>query len=54
MIGLGPWIKKRGKHLSCIEEKGGGEYTAVHKMPPYLLIYFKISFLYYSSVIDYP
>ena len=41
-----PWFKKRVKYLNCIEGKWGWKiFTEVHKMPRYLWIYYKISFV---------
>ena len=39
-----PWIKKRDNYLSCIEVNGVLTFTVLHKMPRYLLNYYKISF----------
>ena len=46
LIGWDPWIKKRVIYLSFIEGKGcWKKFTLLQKMPQYLLIYYKISFL---------
>ena len=48
VISWDPWSKKGVNYLSCIERKGVVKtFTVVHKMPRYLLIYHKISFLPY-------
>ena len=43
VIGSDPWIIKRVNHLSFIEGVWK-TFTVLHKMPHYLLIYYKISF----------
>ena len=46
MIGWDLFIKERVNYLSCIEGNGGlKDITLLHKMPRYLLIYYKISFV---------
>ena len=48
VIGRDPWSKKRANYLSCIEGKGVVKtITVVHKIPRYLFIYYKISFVNY-------
>ena len=48
MIGKDPWI--RVNYLSFIEGKGFRKtFTVVHKMPLYVLIYYKIYFVWYDK-----
>ena len=45
MIGWDDWTKKRVHYLSCIEGEGDLiDIWCITKMPPYLFIYYKISF----------
>ena len=45
LIGWDDWIKKRVNNLSCIDEKGGlMDICVLHKMPHYILLYYKIYF----------
>ena len=45
MIGWDVSIKKRINYLRCIEGKGGLiDICVLHKIPHYLILYYKISF----------
>ena len=51
VIGWDSWFKKIINYLICIEGKGVVKtITVLHKMPRYLLIYYKISFIIHNNI----